>query len=89
MKSACCDSIEVSDMKKALTDFITYSSNNLTWFAFNFVLCTMPIVCIIIDNDSLYTPCGTQSYFPILYTLWGMHVVAFMCQITIYKKDPK
>jgi len=53
MQSACCDAIQVSDMKKALSDFIYYSANNLTWFAFNFVLCTMPAICICIDNPIL------------------------------------
>ena len=38
----------VSDAKKAMLDFIKYASVNLTWFALNFVLCTMPPVCIFV-----------------------------------------
>ena len=36
----------VSDRKKAVLDFISYAAINLTWFALNFVLCTMPPLCI-------------------------------------------
>ena len=76
-------------MKKVLTDFITYSSNNLTWFAFNFVLVTMPPVCILLDDQDLWFAGKTSSYFKIIYTLWGMHILAFICQIFIYKRSPK
>ena len=38
----------VSDRKKAMLDFISYASVNLTWFALNFVLCTMPPLCIFV-----------------------------------------
>ena len=89
MESACCDALQVSDMKKVLTDFITYSSNNLTWFAFNFVLVTMPPVCILLDDQDLWFAGKTSSYFKIIYTLWGMHILAFICQIFIYKRSPK
>jgi len=89
MKSACCDATEISDMKKALTDFISYSAYNIAWFAFNFVLCTMPAVCIIIESPEMEEQGKDASYFPILYTLWGMHVIAFIVQIFIYTRAPK
>ena len=77
-------------MKKALTDFIAYSHNNITWFSFNFVLCTMPAMCILIDSDSvgMVKPGADGSYYRILYTLWGLHVIAFICQWVIYSRDP-
>lgn len=39
-----------SDMNKTIMDFLTYENSNLIWFAFNFVLVTMPLVCIFILN---------------------------------------
>ena len=79
----------ISDMKKALTDFISYSSNNLTWFAFNFVLCTMPPICLVLDDPDLWKHKIDDSYKKITYTLWAMHVLAFVCQFFIYKRSPK
>ena len=76
-QSCCRNSIKESDMKKVTTDFILYSSNNLTWFAFNFVLITMPPLCWLMDAFSLDKPGATQSYLPILLTLRGMHIIAF------------
>ena len=38
----------VSDARKAVLDFISYAAINLTWFALNFVLCTMPPLCIFV-----------------------------------------
>ena len=43
-----------SDRKKAIQDFIGYADINLTWFAFNFVLCSMPALCIFwLNTESL------------------------------------
>ena len=39
-----------SDMVKAIQDFLKYSSDNLTWFAFNFVLVMMPVLCMYMLN---------------------------------------
>ena len=47
--SSCCETgTEASDMYKALTDYIRYSSINLTWFSFNFVLISMPPLCMFV-----------------------------------------
>ena len=46
LKSACMPAKQVSDFKKAVLDMINYASINLTWFSLNFVLCTMPLICI-------------------------------------------
>jgi len=70
-----------------MTDFITYASINLTWFAFNFVLCCLPLLCIFLqsDTENLIFENKTASYAPIVYTLLGMHVVHFACKLKIYK----
>jgi len=39
-----------SDMTKTITDFLVYAKDNLTWFAFNFVMVTMPLVCLLMLN---------------------------------------
>ena len=44
----CSHAGTVADMSRAMIDFISYSSINLTWFAFNFVLCTLPPICIFL-----------------------------------------
>ena len=40
----------LSDMEKTIKDFIVYAQSNLVWFAFNFVLVFMPVICIAILN---------------------------------------
>ena len=39
-----------SDMSKTITDFLGYTQNNLIWFALNFVLFLMPLICVISLN---------------------------------------
>lgn len=84
--SSCCETGgEASDMYKALTDFIGYSSINLTWFSFNFVLISMPPLCMFV----LQTPNQTDeddkgSYMSVMYTLWAMHVFSFFIQKRIF-----
>lgn len=46
--SWCKPADEVSDMSKALNDFIEYANINLTWFAFNIVLICLPPICMLI-----------------------------------------
>ena len=77
-----------SDMAKALNDFIEYASINMTWFSMNFVLVAMPPLCIFfLNSEHLHKneAENTQSYLPIMYTLWGMHVLHFVCSLRIYK----
>jgi hypothetical protein len=38
----------VTDIHKTEVDFIVYSADSLTWFAFNIVGCVMPVTVIII-----------------------------------------
>ena len=76
---------EPSDMNKAVTDFIVYANINLTWFAFNFVLVTLPAICIFFFNsDFLVMDDRQESYLGIIYTLWSMHMVAFLMKARIY-----
>ena len=90
---------ERSDMYKALNDFIEYAAINLTWFAFNFVLVTMPPIVIfwLQDEKSNVGMAGGDetitdedgeeekgSFVPIMYTLWAMHILHFMFQLRIY-----
>ena len=46
IKSACMPSKQVSDFKKAVLDTVKYANINLTWFSLNFVLVSMPPMCI-------------------------------------------
>lgn len=48
IKSACMPTKQISDFKKAVLDTVNYANINLTWFSLNFVLCTMPPLCIYI-----------------------------------------
>ena len=75
-------------MSKALNDFISYSSINLTWFAFNFVLCTLPPICIYVlssDTPDLVKQGSQQSYSTIMYILWGTHIFFFIFALRIYE----
>ena len=88
LRGVCEKATPKSDMTKALNDFIGYASLNLTWFAFNFVLCFMPPVCIwMIQGPGLEFPNKTESYLPLMYTLWAMHCIAFVCKLRIYTID--
>ena len=50
VRSACGDPMRLADMKKMTTDFIGYSSINMTWFSYNFILVTMPIFCLALEE---------------------------------------
>ena len=77
-------------MNKAVTDFIVYANINLTWFAFNFVLVTLPPVCIYVyDSDFLVMDDRKESYLGIIYTLWITHMVAFLMKMRIYYPKQK
>ena len=73
-------------MSKALHDFISYAAINLTWFAFNFVLCVVPPLCIWFQNPDLHfnSTTNSQSYEIIMYIIWGMNCLHFMFTIRIY-----
>ena len=81
----CKSAYEKSDMYKATTDFIEYANINLTWFAFNIVVCLMPPVCMFaLQSDYLEIADQDGSYVRIMYTLWGMHTVHFLSMLRIY-----
>ena len=76
-------------MHKAFTDFITYAHANLVWFAFNFVLCVMPILVIFalnaysenLDRD------GSMSYLPLVIILGCTNLIQFMLRPAIYTDE--
>ena len=72
IKGACETPDPHSDRAKAMSDFIVYTSMNLTWFALNFVLVTMPPLCIFWLNkyDSLVRKRFEGTYAPIMYLTW-------------------
>ena len=72
IKGACETPDPHSDRAKAMSDFIVYTSMNLTWFALNFVLVTMPPLCIFWLNsyDSLVRKRFDGTYAPIMYLTW-------------------
>lgn len=77
--------LEKSDMYKALTDFISYANINLTWFAFNFVICLMPGLCIYgLGQFAPIRQNATGSFTTIMYVLWATHCVSFAAQLRIY-----
>ena len=56
-------------MAKTIQDFLVYAEGNLAWFAFNFVLVTMPIACMSMLNqksENLDIPGATGSYQALL-----------------------
>ena len=78
----------VSDMAKAMNDFITYSSINLTWLSFNFVLCTLPPLCIFLIKGvapDLVKQDQENSYASLMYVLWILHIINFVFSLQIYK----
>lgn len=87
-RGICEKATPKSDMAKALNDFIGYASINLTWFAFNWVLCLMPPICIyMINGPHLVFSDRTESYLPLMYTMWAMHCIAFLVKLRVYKID--
>ncbi len=61
-------------MVKAIQDFILYSVNNLTWFALNFVLFMMPVVCVywlnpLSSNLDAKGATGSYSYLMVVVCL--------------------
>lgn len=85
-ESACT----TEDMYKAVTDYIIYSSYNLTWFALNFVTCCMPPLCIFGLEGHKYLEGQRKTFLPIMYTLWAMHILCFALQTRIYEySEPK
>mmetsp|Transcript_14310 Transcript_14310/g.18040 ORF Transcript_14310/g.18040 Transcript_14310/m.18040 type:complete len:93 (+) Transcript_14310:372-650(+) len=48
LMSACGSASPVTDRQKVMTDYIYYSRHNITWFALNFTLCFMPVICMLL-----------------------------------------
>ena len=75
----------ISDMAKAVNDFIEYAELNLTWFAFNIVLIFMPVMCIMVQNPMLVKAGEDASYLPIMLTLMSVNILVFLFKMRIYK----
>ena len=75
---------EPSDMNKAVTDFIVYANINLTWYAFNFVLISLPPICLYGYNFDGLGNFDFESYEGIMYALWFMHLITFAVKPRIY-----
>jgi len=59
-------------MQKTITDFVEYSYCNIVWFAFNFVLVMMPLICIFVLNpnaSNIDIAGAGKSYTSLLLTL--------------------
>ena len=66
-------------MNKQVVDFLTYDRNNITWFAFNFVLILLPpCLMFLLPNDDpnykLNDEIDGASYLTVMYIIWIMHV---------------
>jgi len=49
----------------------------------------MPALCIFwLQNDELLINKNSGNYLPIIATLWGMHIIAFLTKLRIYKLVP-
>ena len=70
-------------------DVIGYSAINLTWNAYNFILITMPIICLLFEEYTLHKPYKEESYLVIIWILWGTHLVSAMCQFRINHRVPE
>ena len=87
IKSACMPTKQISDFKKAVLDTVNYASINLTWFSLNFVLCTMPPLCIYVMEHQTEGKLNqnTESYIGQMYLLWAVHVITFIPKMRIFK----
>lgn len=81
-----------SDMHKTITDFISYTSENLTWFAINWVLIAMPIICIInLDQKSVILDISgaDMSYKLLLICVCVCNIFQFIARPRIYTVETK
>ena len=87
---------EKSDIKKLIQDFITYAAINLSWFNINFLLCSMPLIVMLILNpllekhyDDLHPEDeekGIQLKW-LIWILWVCHMIQFVTKVRIYSDD--
>lgn len=81
-----------SDMRKTITDFISYTSSNLTWFAINWVLIAMPVICIVnLDQKSIILDRSNadMSYKILLVCVCICNVFQFCLRPRIYTVERK
>ena len=90
--SACRPANQVSDFKKAVLDHIVYASINLTWFSLNFVLVTLPPLCIFVLERYTHLgtlEAGTASFHSVMCAIWAIHLLTFLVKLRIYKLKDK
>ena len=92
LASTCRPAKQISDYKKAVLDHLSYAAINLTWFSLNFVLVTMPPICVFLlqEHIEMGTMDGeTGSHYPIMLVIWLGHMLTFMVKLRIYKIKDK
>ena len=88
IEGVCCKKrTQQSDMGKTITDFIEYAYPNLIWFAFNFVLVMMPLVCIVVLNpvaENLDIAGKDQSLTILMIIVCLANLVQFLLRPAIF-----
>mmetsp|Transcript_9656 Transcript_9656/g.11887 ORF Transcript_9656/g.11887 Transcript_9656/m.11887 type:complete len:268 (-) Transcript_9656:1415-2218(-) len=75
-----------SDMNKTYTDFLTYAYGNLVWFAMNFVLVFMPIICMVLLNTTAHNldiESAKSSYSPLMISVATVNLIQFILRPNI------
>lgn len=75
-----------SDMRKTFTDFLTYANENLIWFAFNFILVFMPLICMFMlqPKTAGLDLLGQQSYTGLLVTVCAANLLQFILRPRLF-----
>ena len=88
VEGVCCKKQESeSDMAKTITDFLEYAYPNIIWFAFNFVLVMMPLVCLVKLNpnaENLDIDGNSRSYTVLMIVVCIANLVQFLLRPQIY-----
>ena len=81
-----------SDTKALLTDFISYAEINLTWFNFNFVLVTGPLIVLWVVEPALANETAETGYdvaseeldYWLIWVLFFCHLYQFTTKVEIF-----
>lgn len=92
-RGVCCGaSRQQSDMNKTINDFLSYAKSNLVWFALNFVLFLMPLICVLSLNpnaENLDIVGASQSYEILVIIVCVFNFVQFILRPRIFRPEPK
>lgn len=83
---------ERSDIRALLIDFISYAEINLTWFNFNFVLVTGPLIVLWVieptlgksTEDTAYVVRSDNLDYYLIWILFACHLYQFTTKVEIY-----